>query len=93
MRCVGWGFVWLMLVLKIPICALLWLVWWAIHQEPEPDVTPRDDGGIRVPGDRQPVHPRKPLPHAPRRGPHGDVALPSPPRVRAVVDARSREHA
>ena len=83
-----------MLVLKIPIAALLWLVWWAIHQEPE-EVTPRDDGGIKVPGDRMPVHPRKPLPHAPRRGPHGegDEMIPPPPRVRTVVDGRSREHA
>jgi hypothetical protein len=26
------------------------------------------------------------LPHAPRRGPHGDAALPSPARVRAGRD-------
>ena len=36
----GWGFVWLMLVLKIPIAMLLYIVWWAIKQtdEPAPDV-------------------------------------------------------
>jgi len=32
----GWGFVWLMFALKIPILALGWIVWWAIRQEPEP---------------------------------------------------------
>jgi hypothetical protein len=80
---------WLFVVLKIPIVALLWLVWWAIHQEPEPEEAPPGDGGQRVTGLREPVHPRKPLPHAPRRGPHGDEALPAPPRVRPVVDARS----
>jgi hypothetical protein len=84
---------WLFLALKIPLAGALWIVWWAIHQDPEAEEAPRDDGGIRTPGDRVPVHPRKPLPHAPRRGPHGDQALPAPPRVRAVVDARSREHA
>jgi hypothetical protein len=78
-----------MLVLKIPIAALCWLVWWAIHQEPEE--APTGEGGSRV--DRTPVHPRPPLPHAPRRGPHGEGALPSPPRVRAVVArARTSEH-
>jgi hypothetical protein len=80
---------WLFVVLKIPIVALLWLVWWAIHQEPEPDEAPPGDGGQRVTGRREPVHPRKPLPHAPRRGPHGEQALPAPPRVRPV-DARSK---
>ena len=32
-----WGFIWLMFVLKIPIVALLTLVWWAIKQEADPD--------------------------------------------------------
>ena len=30
-----WGFIWLMLALKIPLAALIYLVWWAIKQEPE----------------------------------------------------------
>ena len=29
-----WGFLWLMLALKIPLAALIYLVWWAIKQEP-----------------------------------------------------------
>ena len=74
-----WGFIWLMFVLKIPIIALLLLVWWAVKQETEP-AEDRRDGGI---GDR----PRPPHPHVPRRrprGPHGDPVLPAPPRVRKV---------
>jgi hypothetical protein len=82
----GWGFVWLMLVLKIPIAMLLYIVWWAIKQcdeEPLPDAP--GDGGSRVP-----PHPREPFPRPPRRGPHREAAPPSPPRVRVVV-ARARE--
>jgi hypothetical protein len=82
---------WLFLVLKIPLIAACWLVWWAIHAEPEPEdaSSPGGDGGERVRGPER--HPRPPLPHAPRRGPHGDDALPSPPRIRGVTDVRSRE--
>ncbi|HEX8105643.1 MAG TPA: hypothetical protein VF533_23710 [Solirubrobacteraceae bacterium] len=70
--------------LKIPLLALCWLVWWAIHQEPETaENPPSDDGGTKRP------HPRKPLPRTPRRGPHGDPAPVAPPRVRNVV-ARGR---
>jgi hypothetical protein len=70
-----------MLALKIPIAALLWLVWWAIHQEPEPADEARDDGGSK-----HPRHPRPPLGGRPRRrGPHG-APLPVPPsRARITV--------
>ena len=74
---------WLFLVLKIPLLTLCWLVWWAIHQEPEPDAPEQGD-------ERRRPHPHPPLPHAPRRGPHGDEALPSPPRVRPPAPARAR---
>lgn len=80
-----WGFIWLMLVLKIPLIALIWLVWWAIRQTPEEaDGAHGDgDGGSRV------AHPRQPLPRHPRRGPHGDPAPATPARIRTTV-ARSR---
>jgi hypothetical protein len=82
---VTWGFLWLMLALKIPIAALIYLVWWAIKQEPEPESS--DDGGG---GSRRPRHhPRKPFPRNPRRGPHGDPAPLPPARVR-TVRARAR---
>jgi hypothetical protein len=71
-------FIYLMFVLKIPIIALLWIVWWAIHQTDEPEPVDQDDGGTKTP------HPRDPLPHAPRRGPHREPAPPSPPRVRTA---------
>jgi hypothetical protein len=85
---VSWTFVYLMVGLKIPIIALLWIVWWAIHQEPEPAAEP-GDGGIR-----KPVHPRRPLPRLPRRGPHAEASAPAPPRTRTVlVRARRMDHA
>jgi len=87
---VTWGFLWLMLALKVPIAALIYLVWWAIKQTPEE--TPSsgdDDGGSK----RHPRHPRKPFPRHPRRGPHGDPAPMPPARVRSLkVRARSLGH-
>jgi hypothetical protein len=82
---VTWGFVWLMLALKIPLIGLLWIVWWAIKQKPEDSPSRDDDGGIK----RRRLHPRKPLPRHPRRGPHGDPAPLPPARVR-TVRARAR---
>jgi hypothetical protein len=82
-----WTFLYLMVFLKLPILALLGIVWWAVRQEPRPYEQPRgDDGGIK-----RPPHPRRPFPRhpTPRRGPHGSPAPPSPPRVRSAV-ARSR---
>jgi hypothetical protein len=82
---VTWGFIWLMLALKLPIAALIYIVWWAIKQEPE-DQSTDEDGGIK----RQPrPHPPKPFPRHPRRGPHGDPAPMAPARVR-TTRARAR---
>jgi hypothetical protein len=80
----GWAMFFLFVALKVPLIALCWLVWWAIRQVPEDDEQPGGDGGRRRP------HPPKPLPRAPRRGPHGDRAPLSPPRVRKVT-ARARQ--
>src|ERR671923_281211 len=43
----GWTFVYLMLILKIPIAALLGIVWWAIRAAPETeqDIERSDDDG------------------------------------------------
>ncbi len=89
-----WGFLWLMLALKIPIGGLLYIVWWAVHQTDDAqDVPDSGDGGAKRPvnprGPR-PLHPRGPLPRTPRRGSHGGPAPASPPRVRSVV-ARARQ--
>ena len=85
-----WTFIYLMFVLKLPILALLLLVWWAVRERPEGDDDDQSegggDGGVR----RKPVHPRRPFPRAPRRGPHGSPPIPSPPRTRSVLTARAR---
>jgi hypothetical protein len=85
-----WTFIYLMLILKIPIAGLAWIVWWAIHQTDEdPVATREDDGGNK----RRPVHPRRPLPRSPRRGPHGTPAPGPPARVRTVLaQGRRIEH-
>ena len=80
-----WGFLWLMLALKLPIAALIYLVWWAIKQEPEDETssttTAASSAIARIP--------RQPFPRRPRRGPHGDPAPQPPARVR-TVRARAR---
>ena len=82
-----WTFIYLMFALKVPIIAAIWIVWWAVKAEPDP-LEGRDDGGSKL----RPHHPRRPLPRGPRRGPHGEPALPSPPRVRTpAARARSLE--
>jgi hypothetical protein len=88
----AWGFIWLMILLKIPVAALLWLVWWAIHATPEPNVPVEgdDDGGL---GDRSPHGPRPLSPPPRRRGPHREAPPPAPARMRTArpTPARARE--
>jgi len=83
----AWTFVWLFLILKIPIVALFFLVRWAVQA---PETEPSDDGGI---GPRarplHPHHPRSRLPRSPRRDPHGAPTPAAPPRTRTVI-ARGR---
>jgi hypothetical protein len=87
-RALTWGFLWLMLALKLPLAALIYIVWWAIKQEPD-ESSSDDDGGIK----RHRPHPRQPFPRRPRRGPHGDPAPAPPARVRTVrARARSVGH-
>jgi hypothetical protein len=76
-------FIWMFVVLKIPIAALLFLVWWAI-KEPEPVVDEGEDGGSRRPD----PHRGPNLPKPPRRGPHADAPLPAPKRVRTAAVGR-----
>jgi hypothetical protein len=83
---VTWGFLWLMLALKIPIAALIYLVWWAIKQTPEQPESSDGGGGSKL----RRTHPRKPFPRRPRRGPHGDPPPPAPARMR-TVRARARK--
>jgi hypothetical protein len=81
-------FIFIMVVLKIPIVMLLTIVWWAIKATPENEAPPvvDEDGGTK---DRPRAHPRPRRPRPPRRGPHGDPPVPAPARTRTVV-ARGR---
>jgi hypothetical protein len=72
--------------LKVPLLMLFWLIWWAVRQEPE-HAEDGGEGGSRV---RPRPHPAPRLPHAPRRGPHGERAPVPPPRVRPL-NARARQ--
>ena len=67
-------------VLKIPIIAALWLIWYAVR-EPEPLADEGPPGGG---SDREPDHrPRQPRP--PRRGPHAGPPPAPPRRVRTAA--------
>ena len=86
------AFIFLMLVLKIPIFMLFYIVWWAIHAKPEPEPVTDEDGGTKRPVNPRPRHPRPhpALPRNPRRGPsHGASRVAPPPRTRTLV-ARAR---
>ncbi len=80
-----------MLALKIPLIALIVLVWWAIKKRPQEEPPASEDGG----GGSKLRHPHtpQPSPRLPRRGPHGGAPSPPPARVRTVrARARSLEH-
>ena len=60
-----WPIFFLGVILKIPVAAALFLVWWAVRAEPETEDIPDDgDHGFR----RWRPQPRRP--RDPRRGPH-----------------------
>jgi hypothetical protein len=88
----GLTFIFLMLVLKIPIFGLGYIVWYSVRSPPEPEPATGDGGTERPlsPRPRHPSHPRPVLPRSPRRGPHGAPQLQAPPRVRTVTIARAR---
>jgi len=73
----------MMFVLKIPIVALFWIVWRAIHATPETEAETGPGGG-------GPPQPRPVRPRSPRRGDHAEIALPPPARVRAVAGKRPK---
>ncbi|MDQ1748018.1 MAG: hypothetical protein QOD07_2281 [Frankiaceae bacterium] len=87
----GWTFVWLMVALKVPIAALLYIVHWAAKAPEDEEAPSGGDGGVKPPHrPRLPRHPR-------HRGPHGAPgAAPVPPRVRppaaVVARAGARHH-
>ena len=81
-----WGFLWLMLALKIPIGGLLYIVWWAVHQTDEPETPPITTTAAASGRCTRTARCRAAAP-----GPRTTRRSPSPPpRVRSVV-ARARE--
>lgn len=86
----GWAMLYLFVFLKLPIVALCWIVWWAVHQTDDTEDV-RDDGGSKLP--RRP-HPRPRKPRPPRRGGPacGTRACAPRPRIRSVTAVgRARE--
>lgn len=84
-------FIFLMVVLKLPIFGLFYIVWYAVKSPPAPEAATDEDGGTKRPLNPRPrhPHPRPARPRNPRRGPHGAPRVAPPPRVRTVV-ARAR---
>lgn len=81
-----WPIFWMFVILKIPLLAALWIVWWALRSDPaETDDIRADEGG------GGPKHPRSRRPGPTRRGPHTAPAPRSPGRVR-VGARRNRVH-
>jgi hypothetical protein len=63
--------VFLAVVLKIPVFFGIWLIWWAVKEEPELEDLPGDSGDHSFRRFRRdPTKPRGPR----KRGPHGGAA-------------------
>ena len=58
----GWTLFFMIVILKIPMIAALWLVWYAVKAVPEPEEDTAED-------DRGPRRKNPPMPRWPRRGP------------------------
>jgi hypothetical protein len=83
-----WTFVYLMFFLKLPIVAMLWIVWWAVHnvdEDPPVDNSENDDDG----GIGRLEHPRGPKPRPARRGPHPGQPPAPPARTRTTRPSRT----
>ena len=63
-----WEFIFMMVILKIPIVYLCLVVYWAVKAEPEPPEVVRSGVRAEPPEPRAPWTRRDP-PHGPRRGP------------------------
>ena len=73
----GWTLFFMIVILKIPMIAALWLVWYAVKEVPQPEEEAQGDEDR---GPRRKLPPRPP--RWPRRGPAGGgagcKALPCP---------------
>ena len=69
-----WPIFFLAVILKIPVAALLYLVWWAIRQTEQPADAPESEGDHGF--HRWRGEPKRP--RGPRRGPHAPDGRPLP---------------
>jgi hypothetical protein len=79
----GWTLFFMLVILKIPLAAALYLIWYAVKQEPEPEEAPGSD-------ERQPWRKPPPLPRSPRRGPAGGAGCRPVPCPQLVEEPRTR---
>jgi hypothetical protein len=68
-----WEFIFMMLILKIPIVYLCLVVWWAVRAEPKPPEPALLPAALPQPEPRPPWRPRRP--RRPRPGPHSSPAV------------------
>lgn len=85
-----WLLLTLMGLIKLLVASLmLWLPFRsdtamsALEDQDRSDSNDDEGGSKALPGTPSDPHPRLPLPHRPRRGPHGSPSPPSPARVRS----------
>ena len=71
-------FIFMGLILKIPVAAACWLIWHAVRAEPDPAEGEEVTGGGEQDNRRFRRDPRPNRPKGPRRGPHAPDALPIP---------------
>jgi len=81
---VVWEFVFMMLVLKIPIVYLGLVVYWAVKAEPEPPEPAVLPAVVPEPEPRSPWR-RGARPRRPRHGPHGSPVRSFPRPRRATL--------
>jgi hypothetical protein len=97
-----WPIFYLMVILKIPVAALLYLVWWAARAEVRPEEAPGEDSGFKRwhKPPRRPRDPRRGGPHTPATRPLPDCppggrfrVLTPPAPVRAAASERAKDPA
>ena len=69
-------FIFMGLILKIPVAAACWLIWHAVRSEPDPVEGTEESGGHEHNRFRRQPKPKRP--RGPRRGPHAPDSLPMP---------------
>ncbi len=70
-------FIFMGLILKIPVAAACWLIWHAVRAEPDPVEGAEEETGGNDHG-RFRRQPKPKRPRGPRRGPHAPDSLPMP---------------